>query len=209
MCKRELTEFFAKLTEFAPKLSEAQWVLFSETALSKQYSARFLLHWESANSLQQCLTGASWKVLWRALRRVLWEIGVLKEVLWWGALEGLPCASEDALHAVSLHWAFLGSTFQSTLQSTSLSTPISHCDFTAILLREKLANSKLWLAIASDLWLPWRGSQSLCAFFACEDMFCFPQSTLQSTRQSTFRDVPVKHCCSRSADSQHLHFYSF
>ena len=27
----ELTEFFAELTEFAPKLSEAQWVLFSET----------------------------------------------------------------------------------------------------------------------------------------------------------------------------------
>ena len=42
VCKRELTEFFAELTEFAPKLSEAQWVLFSETVLSKQYSARFL-----------------------------------------------------------------------------------------------------------------------------------------------------------------------
>ena len=39
VCKRELTEFFAELTEFAPKLSEAQWVLFSETVLSKQYSA--------------------------------------------------------------------------------------------------------------------------------------------------------------------------
>ena len=37
----ELTEFFAELTEFAPKLSEAQWVLFSETVPSKQYSARF------------------------------------------------------------------------------------------------------------------------------------------------------------------------
>ena len=37
---RELTEFFAELTEFVP--SEAQWVLFSETVLSKQYSARFL-----------------------------------------------------------------------------------------------------------------------------------------------------------------------
>ena len=32
----------AELTEFAPKLSEAQRVLFSETVLSKQYSARFL-----------------------------------------------------------------------------------------------------------------------------------------------------------------------
>ena len=42
VCKRELTEFFAELTEFAPKLSEAQWVLFSETVLSKQYSAWFL-----------------------------------------------------------------------------------------------------------------------------------------------------------------------
>ena len=41
VCKRKLTEFFAELTEFAPKLSEAQWVLFSETVLSKQYSARF------------------------------------------------------------------------------------------------------------------------------------------------------------------------
>ena len=38
----ELTEFFAELTEFAPKLGEAQWVLFSETVLSKQYFARFL-----------------------------------------------------------------------------------------------------------------------------------------------------------------------
>ena len=35
----ELTEFFAELTELAVKLSEAQWVLFSETVLSKQYSA--------------------------------------------------------------------------------------------------------------------------------------------------------------------------
>ena len=42
MCQSELTEFLAELTEFAPKLSEAQWVLFSETVLSKQYSARFL-----------------------------------------------------------------------------------------------------------------------------------------------------------------------
>ena len=42
VCKCELTEFFTELTEFAPKLSEAQWVLFSETVLSKQYSARFL-----------------------------------------------------------------------------------------------------------------------------------------------------------------------
>ena len=39
----ELTEFFAELTEFAPQLSEAQWVFFSETVLSKQYSARFLI----------------------------------------------------------------------------------------------------------------------------------------------------------------------
>ena len=43
VCQSELTEFFAELTEFAPKLSQAQWVLFSETVLSKQYSARFLL----------------------------------------------------------------------------------------------------------------------------------------------------------------------
>ena len=41
-CQNELTEFFAELTEFAPKLREAQWVLFSETVLSKQYSVRFL-----------------------------------------------------------------------------------------------------------------------------------------------------------------------
>ena len=43
VCQSELTEFLAELTEFAPKLSEAQWVLFSETVLSKQYSARFRL----------------------------------------------------------------------------------------------------------------------------------------------------------------------
>ena len=43
MCKHELTEFVAELTEFAAELSEAQWGLFSETGLSKQYSARFLL----------------------------------------------------------------------------------------------------------------------------------------------------------------------
>ena len=39
VCQNELTKFFAELTEFAPKLSEAQWVLFSDTVLSKQYSA--------------------------------------------------------------------------------------------------------------------------------------------------------------------------
>ena len=37
VCHSELTEFYAELTEFAVKLSEAQWVLFSETVLSKQY----------------------------------------------------------------------------------------------------------------------------------------------------------------------------
>ena len=42
VCQSELTEFFPELTEFAAKVSEAQWVLSSETALSKQYSARFL-----------------------------------------------------------------------------------------------------------------------------------------------------------------------
>ena len=42
-CQCELTEFFAELTEFAIKISEAQLVLFSETVLSKQYSARFLM----------------------------------------------------------------------------------------------------------------------------------------------------------------------
>ena len=42
VCQSELIEIFAELTEFAPKLSEAQWVLFSETVLCKQYSARFL-----------------------------------------------------------------------------------------------------------------------------------------------------------------------
>ena len=42
VCQSELTEFFAELTKFAPKLSEAQWVLSSETVLSKRYSARFL-----------------------------------------------------------------------------------------------------------------------------------------------------------------------
>ena len=41
--KANSTEFLqSELTEFTPKLSEAQWVLFSETVLSKQYSARFL-----------------------------------------------------------------------------------------------------------------------------------------------------------------------
>ena len=44
VCQSELTEFFAELTEFAVKLSEAQWVPFSETVLSKQYSARFLVN---------------------------------------------------------------------------------------------------------------------------------------------------------------------
>ena len=34
--------FFAELTEFAAELSEAQWVLFSETVLAEQCSARFL-----------------------------------------------------------------------------------------------------------------------------------------------------------------------
>ena len=43
VCQNELTEFFAELTEFAPELSEAQWALFSETVLSKQYSARILV----------------------------------------------------------------------------------------------------------------------------------------------------------------------
>ena len=40
--KANSPSFFAELTGFAPKLSEARWVLFSETALSKQQSARFL-----------------------------------------------------------------------------------------------------------------------------------------------------------------------
>ena len=39
MCKSELTEFVAALTEFAQKLCE---FLSSETVLSKQYSGRFL-----------------------------------------------------------------------------------------------------------------------------------------------------------------------
>ena len=43
VCQSELTEFFAELTEFTVELSEAQWVLFLETVLSKQYSARFLI----------------------------------------------------------------------------------------------------------------------------------------------------------------------
>ena len=42
VCQSELNEFFAELTEFTVKLSEAQWVLVSKTVLSKQYSARFL-----------------------------------------------------------------------------------------------------------------------------------------------------------------------
>ena len=42
VCQSELIEFFAELTEFVPKLSEAQWVLFSKTVLSKEYSACFL-----------------------------------------------------------------------------------------------------------------------------------------------------------------------
>ena len=51
VCQSELTEFFAELSEFAPKLTEAQWVLFSETVLSKQYSARFLFpqKWDNAS----------------------------------------------------------------------------------------------------------------------------------------------------------------
>ena len=43
VCQSELTGFFAELTEFAAELSEAQWVLLSETVLTKQYSARFLV----------------------------------------------------------------------------------------------------------------------------------------------------------------------
>ena len=39
-CKRELTEFFRRTHRVCPK---TQWVLFSETVLSKQYSARFLV----------------------------------------------------------------------------------------------------------------------------------------------------------------------
>ena len=35
VCQSELTEFFAELTEFATKLSEAQWVLPCETLLSR------------------------------------------------------------------------------------------------------------------------------------------------------------------------------
>ena len=50
--------------------------------------------------------------------------------------------------------------------ATAIATQKNHCDSentsnTAIslrFLREKLATSKLWLAIASDLWLRWRGS---------------------------------------------------
>ena len=40
---RRTHRVLAEPTEFAPKLSEAQWVLFSETVLSKQYSTRFLM----------------------------------------------------------------------------------------------------------------------------------------------------------------------
>ena len=59
VCKGELTEFFAELTELAAKLSEAQWVLFSETVLSKQNSAGsdlvpgrglYQIHCQSANT---------------------------------------------------------------------------------------------------------------------------------------------------------------
>ena len=46
VCQSELTESFLQSSpSFAVKVSEAQWVLFSETVLSKQYSARFL-SWE-------------------------------------------------------------------------------------------------------------------------------------------------------------------
>ena len=53
--------------------------------------------------------------------------------------------------------------------ATAIATQKNHCDSentsnTAISLRflqEKLATSELWLAIASDLWLRWRGSLSL------------------------------------------------
>ena len=54
VCQNELTEFFAELTEFAPELSEDQWVLFSETVLSKQYSARFL------QTKERATTKSSW-----------------------------------------------------------------------------------------------------------------------------------------------------
>ena len=49
---------FAELTEFAPKLSEAQWVLFSETVLSKQHSARFLFRQPQVALPQDALKGA-------------------------------------------------------------------------------------------------------------------------------------------------------
>ena len=59
--------------------------------------------WKSPDSLLQCWGGESRKVLWRVLRRVLWEMGVLKEVLlkglWslagapWGAFQGARCGA--------------------------------------------------------------------------------------------------------------------
>ena len=56
--QNELTEFvLAELTEFAEELSEAQWVLFSETVLSKQRSARLLHNCISVTSpnLHTCI----------------------------------------------------------------------------------------------------------------------------------------------------------
>ena len=66
VCQSELTEFFAELTRFAVKLSKAQWVLFSETGPSKQYSARFLCFLGKGQQNSE----AHKRVL---CKRVLWE----------------------------------------------------------------------------------------------------------------------------------------
>ena len=71
MCRGELTESFTELTEFAVKLklSEAQLVLFSETVLSKQYSAHFLTVGVSDGCFAFLLLGGGMKSLFQLGKR--------------------------------------------------------------------------------------------------------------------------------------------
>ena len=76
VCQNELAEFFAELTEFAPKLSEVQWVLFSETQPPFLVILIFLafktIHWvvthracQKAQTSEKCLIRLNfWDTLW-------------------------------------------------------------------------------------------------------------------------------------------------
>ena len=67
--KANSPSFFAELTEFAPKLSEAHWVLSSKTVLSKQYSARFLIVLSARSDRQPyCHTNGTSSPCWRTIK---------------------------------------------------------------------------------------------------------------------------------------------